>query len=509
MNLGLTARYPRVSWFPSAAFAVLGLAFLSVLVGLLLAVGGLYAAALVLSGVTLLAGLVMPIRLLVLSMLVAVYLLVGQLQYFLRIDKAFWIPYLLGLFLFIRLLALRIKGRVKSRDNDDGYGRAILWSFGLFLITAVAASFIRGIEPLQWFVAGKEYFFLWSMLLAMLLGAFAATDVEKLIRVIPWFLLPQVPAVLYQRFVVVPKRLGGSAFDAVVGLFGGDPNGGGASGAMAMFSLIAMAFMLYGVKSGQVSKKRAFAVALLAIVPVVLAEVKFVLILLPLAFLVIYGSDLMRRPLAAIGGIAVAVIGTAGLLGMYQLQFTSDKTKEGKTVAGYIDTMIARNTDTRLVNLQTGEMGRVGAILHWRDNQHAYDVASALIGNGIGATRVGGLVVGDVVKKFRLRVGRSSLVVFLWEVGLLGTLAVVSGLVVTSIAAFRLANDRQLAERAWVLRGCGLGLFLILLGFPYNTDFVEVAQTQILALLLVGYVLVSGRSRAKPKLNLSGLASIK
>jgi hypothetical protein len=50
-----------------------------------------------------------------------------------------------------------------------------------------------------------------------------------------------------------------------------------------------------------------------------------------------------------------------------------------------------------------------------------------------------------------------------------------------------------LAGQAWLLRGASLALFMVVCGLPYNTDFVEVAQIQVLALALLGTIIATGR----------------
>ncbi len=478
----------------------IGLLLLCLFVGAVVAVGGVYSAL----GITALlmfgAGLLIPVEMLFVMMVGIVYLVVGQLQYFARIDKAFWIPYLLGLFLYIRLLALQVIGGSRKAPPQSRVGTLSMWLFALFAIVGLVSSLTHKVGPLQWFVAGKEYLFLWGALLAFLMGAVRPQRLEKLILFAPWFLALQVPVVLYQRFVVAPKRLGDSAFDAVVGLFGGDPNGGGASGAMGMFSLVVIGLSVEAWRAGVISRRRMIATIPMALVPILFGEVKFMLVLLPVLFMMLFGREVARRPAKALVALAGGAVAVFALLMAYQAQYTSNKTTQGKSLSGYIETVLTRNTDADAINLRTGEMGRIAAFTFWARSQARLGGPNEYImGHGIGATKVGGMVIGDVARKFQFRLGRSSLVIYLWEIGLLGAGAMVGGLATCVVTAFRLARHPALAEQRWMLRGAGMALFLILLGLPYNTDFVEVAQIQLLAFSLIGYMVVTGRSVALRK----------
>jgi hypothetical protein len=479
---------------PLLLLVVLGFAAFS---GLIIGYAGVYAAAFATAVVLFVAAMLLPVQMLFMLTMGIVFLVVGQLQYFARVDKAFWVPYLICLILYLRLVSSGAKTsaapHAAPRGGPSGWPKAMLI---LSLVTAVAASAINAVPPLQWLIAGKEYFFLLSILLAFASGAVGVADFERVWRFVPWFLALQIPAVLYQRFYVATHRAGDSAFDAVVGLFGGDPQGGGASGAMATFSVIVMVMTLEAWRSGLTSRKRLVLTMLLALIPIFLAEVKFALLLMPVALLLVYGRELLRHPLRALVAVVVGAAFSLALLAVYQKQFTSDRTKEGRSLGDYVETIVERNFGAEQFNPRTREVGRVAAISLWARDQRWSDPTHALIGYGIGATRVGSLAFGEIAKRFQIRIGRSSLAILLWETGLIGAGAVVLGLLTSALAAFRLARQPALAQRAWLLRGSGIALLIVLMGLPYNTDFIEISQIQILAWCLVGCVVALSRSLA-------------
>lgn len=494
-GLGHQPRLARQSNPMAVIGAVLLIVLLAALSGLVVALYGVPAAVAVLALFMVVAALVVPLQLFFYLFIGVVFVGVGQLQYFARVDKAFWVPYLLAALLYLRLLmAAGGAGRQgNARPQTEGASRVAVASVALFLFTAVASSLINEVPPLQWLVAGKEYFLLWSVLLAFGLGVVGLRHIETLVRALPWFLALQVPVVVYQRFVVAAQRVGGSPWDAVVGLFGGNPEAGGASGTMAIFSLVAVVLMVEAWKAGKAGGWRALLTCAFALTACALAEVKLVIVMLPLLLLLVFGAELLRRPALALAGLLVTGVLTVGLLSLYQQQFTSTRTKEGRSVAAYVETIIERNSSAQLTAVGYAEMGRAAALGFWWRNQSLTDPAGFLVGHGVGSSRIGGLVVGDLVKRYQARIARSALVVYLWEVGVIGTGGLVFALLAGVFGARRLSRRPGLEGWAWLLRASALGLGLVLMTLPYGPDFVEVSQLQIMAMLLLGVVLAAAR----------------
>jgi hypothetical protein len=480
-----------------AALVPIGMVVFAALSGVLLGVGGGYAALAIIALSVACAALVLPLPTFFYLLVAIAFLVVGQVQYFGGIDKAFWIPYLLALLVYLRLALIGLASRGRGQHAPlRGWTLLSAWMFGLFLLAAASSSLINGVDPLQWLVAGKEYFMLWSVGLAFLVGALTARHVEVLIRWIPLFLAVQVVAVVYQRFVVAARRAGDSPWDAVVGLFGGDPMAGGASGTMAIFSLICVALFAEAWKAGRVSGTRAVSVCIFALAACALAEVKLVIVMLPIILGLVFGSELLARPLAAalgiVGGVAVAL----GLALLYQQQFASERTKEGASIQAYVAAALDRNLDTSTALSRYGDIGRVAILGFWWREQRLSEPVGSLIGLGVGSSRVGGMFEGELVRKYQFRVGRTSLVVLLWEVGLIGTVAFVSGLLSAAIAARRMAQRTEFAALGWLLRAVAISLVLVLVSLPYGADFIEVSQLQLLTMLMLGALVAAARQRA-------------
>ncbi len=478
-------------WLPSLLLTVL-IGAASVLAGMMIAVGNVMAAALLSGALLGIVGLLLPLRWLLAGMVLLVFVIVGQMIYFAGFGRAFWFPYLLSLLLYLRLLGLQLQRRVGSPPSGQPVSAVSFW-LGLFLACAVVASLTHAIPPLQWFVTGKEYFLLWAVTLCLVARVVEPGWVPALTRWLPAFLLLQVPVVLYQRFVVAPSRSGASVFDAVVGLFGGDPEGGGASGAMALFSMFVIALAIEGRRAGHYTAARAWLLIALAAMPVVFGEVKVVGLLLPLLLLILNGRRLMRYPLRSVMGVLSGIFAIVALAWLYQTQFSYTTSQRERTLTEYVEKIVERQMGGPLVSVH-GEMGRIPAITYWWDRQGSELGPEAWIGQGVGATRVGSLVLGDAVREHRLRLGRSTLAVLLWEVGLIGTLAAVMLLSSSGLLAWRLAKRPAFASQAWFLRATAVLMALILVTFPYNTDFIETTPIKLLVALLIGYLLALRRS---------------
>jgi hypothetical protein len=474
----------------------------AVLSGLFVTFASVTGAALIFGACALIAALVLPLKWLLMLMMIVVYLVAGPAQYFGGITRMFWVPYLMGVVLYLRIgLHLlgspprfgAIPGQIRTPPGPVP-GGAMLPLYLLFLASALASSAINGTKPVLLFTASKEYLFLTGVLFVFALGMAGLRHIEVALRWVPWFLILQLPAAIYQRFVIATGRVGRSPWDAVVGLFPGDPMGGGASGTMALFTVTSLVLLTEGWRAGRISGRRTLVAAVFGIAAVALAEVKIALILIPIMGLLVFSNQLLRRPFQSLAMMLLSVGLGVALTVLYQQQFTSNPNLRGQTVQEYARLMIERNIETPRFVGREGQMGRVSSITFWASQQSDELTTSTLIGHGIGATRIGDLAAGDLVKKFWLPIGRSSLVIALWETGVVGAGFLVAAMLSGGIAAWRLSKRRELQEHAWLLRGVAWGLLIVALTLPYGADFLTVAQMQVLGFLLMGAVLAARRT---------------
>ncbi|NTV70818.1 MAG: hypothetical protein HGA71_11805 [Azonexaceae bacterium] len=490
-NLRLMPILGGIGLFLFAAFA--GLA-----VGMFGVQAGAAFAALIIGAVA----FFLPLRYLVAMTVIVAFVVMGQLIYFARIEKASWLPFLLGL-----LLLVRLPGELMHRNFRSPWqlpfapmqSKAVTVILFSYLITLVATTLINRNGPLQVFVSSKEYLFLWGLYFVIAAGLVAPSLIARIWSLLPWLLPLQLPLVLYQRFVVAARRAVlrmGAEWDAVVGAFGGDPDGGGASGAMGIFIVFAITLSVARWRQGTLKGSHCIVIVGSGLVTLLLAEVKFAVLLLPIAFAVAFRREFSLRPVAALASLIVTGTVTALVLFSYQAQFSNDAIERSNS--GYFERNFSAATDNRFINHQTGEIGRVAAITFWAGQQ--YGPVEFLIGHGLGSSRKGDLVTGEAAKRWMFNIARSSLAILLWETGLLGTFIFTTMLLAAYSRAHKISCSPLIPEsERSVLLACGAGLIILLLELPYNTDIFYAPQIQILMMLMLGQLAVSGGRLVKAK----------
>jgi len=440
----------------------------------------------------LVASFFIPLRFLFWLLVIITFWLSGPIQYFGHIQKIFWLPYLLGALLMGRALATQLFNKHEPPRTEEGKAalpifKTLLW---IWLLGLVASSLFNAASPFQVLLSMKEYIFLWGGGLVLAWGLIKPEAVDRVFRHSIWFLLVQFPVILYQRFVVAAKRVGPSSWDSVVGLMSGDPEGGGASATMALIVILIMVYHLAAWRFGRCRLPLLLLVIGLGLASIMLAEVKFAVILIPIAFAMVYGRHILRRPLFGISFLLVALAMGYLIVFAYQSQFAGDGSKGSRSVDAYVEEVIERNTGDDQINFLTGEMGRIAALKFWWSNHSLGEPMHVVLGHGIGASRIG-MVEGEIAKRFRFEIGRSTLVILLWEGGILAAIGLVTMLGVAVVRGFRVAQQATMPEQQTVLTTAAVGLAITLLMTPYGPDLFSVSQAQLLAILLIVRILAT------------------
>lgn len=445
--------------------------------------------------------LFMPLQKLVTLLMIASFLVMGQLLYFARIREALWIPFLLGLVLLVRYPAELIRRSSRKQSQQSllpQQSPAVRILLASYFSIVVAGTLIHLNDPMQVFVSAKEYFFLWGLYLVIAAGLLGPAMLARIWDMLPWLLPLQVPIILYQRFVVVSRRSAehlGAKWDAVVGAFGGDQDSGGSSGAMGLFVVFAMTLVITRWRNGEVKTSHCVLIVASGLLAILLAEVKFAVLVLPVAIAIASAREFFTRPMATMAWSLVAVLLAGGLFFAYKAQY-SNAYQDAK-YGGYLESVLSNSADPDFINLNTSEIGRTAAIKFWAMQQtNAVDI---LTGHGMGASRKGKIVTGDVAARWNFNIARSGLAILLWETGILGSAAFMLALLAGYARARQLSRHKGLppTEKA-VLAACAAGCILLLLELPYNTDIFYSPQIQVLLMLMLGQIAVSG-GRALPE----------
>ena len=492
------ARRPR-SW--PLLLAVLPLAALA---GMVAALGSPPLLILVLAIVLAPWLLLMPMTGLLSLLIFLAVLGAGCLQYFAKVHQAHWLPTLL-----LVLLALRIPLDALRTQRSSGQAAPRLSLLGGLLIGFVAlvgvSAVLNLVQPMQLLVGLRHYVFPLALVVAVLQTQAGTAFFSRLLRWLPWLMLIQLPLCAYQYFFVAQGRVQtafggvGIGWDAVVGSFGGNPEGGGASGALALFLALGVAGSLLLQQAGQISRRLAWASHAAVAGCALFAEIKVLIVFLPLALLILQRRQLLRSPLAAlVWAGSTAVLGFA-LLQAYNLMHYGQGDGRSVSAEESVEMMMKAERDPRFYNPLTGEVSRIGALLLWSDDNLARRFGmQALIGHGPAASKVSSLFgVGSAVKGKRYTLTTSTASQMLWDLGLSGLLLFAGTLGLALREALRQAQlHRQEPERWALAEFAALGLGLSLIGLFYNGDAINNPAVQVLLSLCLGLVLVLRRQRA-------------
>ena len=461
--------------------------------------------------------LFMRLEWLIWTMIVSTFLLVGVLQYFFGVQKAFWIPYLLGIVLLVRL-PIDLMAQKRRNDLPSRGISAPLVMYFLFLLGLVVSTAINMPGPAQILFGLRDYVAIMSLMLVVGAGLLDSRFIEKLWSFLLWMVPLQIPAVIYQRFFVASSRTGASPWDAVVGLFGGDPEGGGGSGIMAMFVIVMSFVALMRLRNKQIGKPFFALVVFSALGCIALAEVKFSFVLIPVAVALIYGRDLLRKPMRVLIAFVITALLLVSIVSLYKSQFTYSSSAASKeTLSDYLERTFTKNLDDTFINYRTREMGRLSALRLWEAEHGINDPMKYLLGHGVGSTKTGSFVRGEAAEKYSIRIDRSAATIVLWDGGLFCLSCLVLLLYLVARMAFRLSRNALVDERHRVLMpAMGVAAVLLLLELPYQTAIANAPQTQLLLAIVVGYVVMMNReaiasraSDAVPPPRFAGVSAVK
>lgn len=423
---------------------------------------------------------------------ISVTLVIGQLMYFAGINQALWLPYGLGLLLFFQL-----PGAYEARLRAGTAAQPVpfIGWFYVFMLSIVLSVVINLPNPLQVVVGSKNLIALWSVYLIIALGAVHQERVEKLFSWLFPLAMLQLPFVLYQYFIVAAGRSNrggryGVSWDAIVGSFGGDPNSGGASGVMAFFLAAAMLLAFTFLRAGLIRQWAVAAIVGVAAFCIGLAEVKVIVVLLPIGMAVIMLPEMLKRPLMALVSMVLVLAAMLALLYLYDDLHYATAGYGAKSLGDLLDSAFGYSLDPDYVNLETGELGRVAAlVLWWRDGFLA-DPVHGLFGYGPGASRsVSNFAVGEVAAKYPFYIDRSAACQLLWDIGLCGFLGMTLFLLSAAKTAYQLANKCNMPSNTKAfLQFSSAVLVLQILMLPYGRDLLEVPAQTFFMFVVGGYV---------------------
>ncbi|MCB5195588.1 hypothetical protein [Deefgea salmonis] len=463
----------------------------SMYVGYWLSFMPIYVALLVGVFFSLLASCYIPIRFLLISTLFFPVLITGQISFWLGFSQAFWLNYIFCFVLLLRVLwylawTNRAVPCLSADENNTKFGKFFLLL--VFFVIAILSWIANGANIGGIALIIKNYMLPWVVAFCVVLGFLDSNKLVNVFKMILAIAVLQLPLALFQRFYMVGRN--GASWDVVVGTFGGNYLTGGASAALALFLFFSIFLAIEFYKEKQLSLLSSSIVVIFSVVSIALAEVKIVLLLLPIGFLILNWREILKSPSRFLLVLMVIFLILLSILYTYAAMYSSESGYSDVNIGRYIDYMFFAEKDIGFYNPITREVSRLGAIERWfYYNQNLLDLTS-LFGNGAATTRESQtLGAGTLAMKYPFTLSTSTLSILLWELGILGVLAMVAFNLQIAWLGFGVSKRNSNEALSPVLKVCSMFIFIVVVLYIYNRDAIDSPTIQILLAFVVGTIL--------------------
>ena len=424
-------------------------------------------------------------------MAIVSYLVVGQLVYFAGINSALLIPSAISILLWVIVIG-KFKNSVVL--NSRKIKLPLVFPILLFIFFVVLSAIINHVAVIA-LIASYKNMLLLSVYFAISLCFVAVEKIESIIKWLFPITFAQIPFILYQHFIIAPRRVSAArgntaeaSWDAVVGSFGGDPLGGGASGSMA-FTIISACMLAFALwKRRLITGQKLAGVFIATGICLAFSEVKFVVVLFPVGMLILSLPLLIKKPVVALFSMFMISIAMVGLLYLYgTVHYEAAGVAQKDSFEDVLDAAFGYSTDNDLIS-DTGEMSRTGAYTFWWNKGFLPDVVHGFFGYGPGASRSQStFAVGEIASRYSFAIDRSVGVVLLWDIGLLGFMSYVFIMISSVILAYKTALHTLNPTRKAILEATSAMLAMLILMVPYSLEILEVPALTFMMMMLLGY----------------------
>ncbi len=353
----------------------------------------------------------------------------GTAQYFTQVQAFLWLPFVLTMAM-AALLPLSTRYNFQPLDRVEV---SILVLYVGYMLLAIVPSYLQvGIK--ETIVGIKNCLGISLVLPCLLLGFLRESQLYRVCQKLYWVFYAQIPLGLYQILVVVPARVAAQGpmdrFDSVVGTFGGSMTSGGNGASMGLFCLLIMMMKLSEYKNGVATLRSLIFHVVVGLGLCVIAEIKFAILLAPFFFLYVYIKPTFIKEVHVISTKAILLlsIGVVVLLMLAIVVLSLSYKTQYQANMGILDIFIENTSyifDTSLVvaglDGKLDELGRLTALVFWGQHSGSHGLGSQLFGYGLNSSNAGSIEPGYIAKFFSLSLGSTALAIFLWEIGLLGT----------------------------------------------------------------------------------------
>ncbi|GKS68766.1 hypothetical protein W03_07700 [Nitrosomonas sp. PY1] len=320
----------------------------------------------------------------------------------------------------------------------------------------------------------------------MLVFAFGLVPPETFVKIWRALLIIavlQLPMALYQYFFVARQDARMSPWDAVIGTFQGNIEGGGDSAAMAMMLIIAILTSIALWREQNLKLGWMIWVVIAGIATMILAEVKAMVMLLPVPIALYYRKELVKKPIET----AVVMIGVlllvGGILTAYKdIHYDTSATR----VNSAYDSIV--NAITPNPGEDSAHVGRVTLLVNWWNNNVVHgEVHNTIFGYGIGAVHSSKAQRGKIASLYEYKIAKTTSVILLWETGILGHLVFLMILLFGAKASADAAKTEYIPSiHRVLLRAGAISLILLVITLPYSNFHLFSIPTQFLMMLMLG-----------------------
>jgi len=420
----------------------------------------------------------------------------GVLEFFFFFGQANWMSSLIvgsGL-LAAALHSLRPRSRNDQASAMTAFGLMVL----AYLTVLTASSLINAIPIGQAIVGLRNYVPYIGVAALLLYCGLRPQFVEKLPLGLLAIAVIQVPVALYQHLVVGPWRAAlrnavGRPDEAIVGTFGGSAITGGYTGEMAAFLVMMIIFVVALRRERVMSTGLAVCLAVLLLVPILVAETKVALVLLPLLLMVCFWRDAVRNPKFFVSVILAGALLVGVVAVVYFWRYWGDQRGAIRTLTYSFDPDFMVTAYHR---------GRVGTLVHWFQTIVADgQVVATLFGHGVASALENSATIGygTAVAKYGLGLDSHAMSRLLWDVGVVGLLAFMALPLWAFFVARRLAQSSSASglvrAALTALSGAALAMTMML---PYQTSVLGGSAMQFLFWFCLGFVEYQRRRLSGP-----------
>lgn len=429
------------------------------------------------------------------AMLVLTFVIQGMAVYFLRNRQAPWVVVGLAVIFLVRaMMDLTFNRRDQVRPLIGRADSAVLVALLLYVVCFFVSALLNRSKLAQIVVAIKSTLPMFGVLLALAWMRWQPERLRRVWTIMLGVMLVQLPVVFYQHFFISTHRTQAS-HDAVVGTFGGNPEGGGNSALLVMFVIGLMAYAMARWDKGLMGRKMMGFICAVGLAIILLGEVKAAFIWLPLASCFVLRQRVMKNVMSF---IVYSILGVA-LCGViyvtYDALYWGKLIDKHQGVSAKLEAGSGYFFDPRNVNYETGEVGRGASLAIWVNDRLA-STPTRLMGYGPGAIKSGGsLGTGPLFKRFApLHVDVTTMAVLLWDEGLLGAFAYLAILLFGLRGGWLLLRSGRgdPAQQAMIEASvASLVMFLSLI--IYNRTLMDDPGAQLFFVLCLGCVIQLSR----------------